>query len=160
VSVHDAGEDDDFPLGPGLPEAVRLVLAADDAAAARERLANDVVGWLTTIAPDGSPQTSVISFLWDGEGILFYSRPDTPRVRSVAANGAVSFHLNCDPYGDHVVIIEGRARVTPLEKRSDVHPAYAAKYREPLARLGLDERETADEFSLPIRIRPERVRLR
>jgi PPOX class probable F420-dependent enzyme len=160
VSDHDPGEVDDFLLGPGLPEAVRLVLAADHAAAARERLANDVVGWLTTIAADGRPQASVISFLWDGDGILFYGRPDTPRVRNVAANGAVSFHLNCDPYGDHVVIVDGRARVMPLEKRSDVHPAYAAKYREPLASLGLDERETADELALPIRIHPERVRLR
>ena len=111
------------------------------------------------MAADGRPQTSVISFLWDGEGILFYSRPDTPKVRNIAANGAVSFHLNCDPYGDHVVIIEGRAQVVPLEKRSDVHPAYAAKYHEPLAHWGMNERETADDFSLPIRIHPERVRL-
>jgi PPOX class probable F420-dependent enzyme len=150
----------DLPLGPGLPEAVRTTLGGEAAADAREHLANDVVGWLTTVAADGRPQTGVISFLWDGEGILFYSRPDTPRVRNIAANGAVSFHLNCDPYGDHVVVIEGRAQVTPLEKRSDVHPAYAAKYREPHAHRGLDERETADEFSLPARIHPERVRLR
>jgi hypothetical protein len=63
VSDHDPGDLDDFPLGPGLPEAVRLVLAADDAAAAREQLSNDVVGWPTVIAADGRPQASVISFL-------------------------------------------------------------------------------------------------
>ena len=118
-----------------------------------------MVGWLTTVAADGRPRTSVISFVWDGEGILFYGRPDTPEVRNIAASGAVSFHLNCDPSGDHVVIIEGRAQVVPLEQRSDVHPAYAAKYREPLAHWGMDERATADDFSLPIRIHPERVRL-
>jgi PPOX class probable F420-dependent enzyme len=149
----------DLPLGPGLPEAVRTTLANDDAAAAREHLAGDVVGWLTTVAADGRPQTSVISFLWDGEGILFYSRPDTPKVRNIAARPQVSFHLNCDPYGDHVVVVEGPAQVVPLEPRSDVQPAYAAKYREPLAHWGLDERKNADEFSLAVRIHPERVRL-
>ena len=141
------------------PAAVYEPLASHEGAWAAEHLASDVVGWLTTVAADGRPRTAVISFLWDGEGILFYSRPDTPNVRNIAANGAVSFHLNCDPYGDHVVVIEGRAQVVPLEKRSDVHPAYAAKYREPLARWGMDERETADDISLPIRIHPERVRL-
>jgi PPOX class probable F420-dependent enzyme len=159
MSDHDRGTAGAFPLGPGLPEAVRGALVGADAAGAREQLASDVVGWLTTVAADGRPRTAVISFLWDGDGILFYSRPDTPKVRNIAANGAVSFHLNCDPYGDHVVVIEGRAQVVPLEKRSDVHPAYAAKYREPPAHWGMDERETADDFSLPIRIHPERVRL-
>ncbi len=150
---------DDLPLGPGLPEPVRAALAAGDAAGAREHLAHDIVGWLTTVARDGQPQTAVISFLWDGEGILFYSRPDTPKVRNIAASGSVSFHLNCDPYGDHVVVVEGRAQVVPLERRSDVHPAYRAKYREPLEHWGMDERRTAEEFSLPIRIHPERIRL-
>ena len=148
----------DLPLGPGLPEPVRAALVGDGAADAREHLASDVVGWLTTVAADGRPQTSVISFLWDGEGILFYSRLDTPKVRNIAARPFVSFHLNCDPYGDHVVVVEGRAQVVPNERRSDVHPEYAAKYREPLAHWGMDERKTADEFSLPIRIHPERVR--
>ena len=148
----------DLPLGPGLPDVVRATLEKEDAAGAREHLANDVVGWLTTVAADGRPQTSVMRFAWDGDGILFYSRPDTPPVRTIAASAYVSFHLNCDPYGDHVVVVEGTARVVPLEKRSDVHPAYAAKYREPLAHWGIDERQTANEFSLPIRILPERVR--
>jgi len=148
-----------FPLGPLLTDEVRTALLGADAAAARQQLAGDVVGWLTTVASDGRPRTSVISFLWDSEGILFYSRPDTPTVRDIAASGAVSFHLNCDPFGDHVVIIDGRAQVTPLEKRLEVHPAYAAKYREPHARPATDGREDTDDFSLAIRIHPERVRL-
>jgi len=159
MNDHERGAAGPFPLGPGLPDAVRGALIGADAAPAREQLAGDVVGWLTTVAADGRPRTSVIAFLWDGEGILFYSRPDTPTVRNIAANGAVSFHLNCDPYGDHVVVVEGRAQVVPLEQRSDVHPAYAAKYREPHAHWGMDERGTADDFSLPIRIHPEHVRL-
>jgi len=145
-----------FAVGLTLDESVRRAL--DDAAALREHLTHDIVGWLTTVAPDGRPQTAVISFLWDGDGILFYSRPDTPKIRNITAHPAVSFHLNCDPYGDHVVVVEGARRVAPREARSDVHPVYAAKHRRPLAHWGMDERRTAEEFSVPIRILPERVR--
>jgi PPOX class probable F420-dependent enzyme len=147
-----------FPVGLTLAEPLRRTLLAGDAAAMREHLANDVVGWLTTVTPDRRPQTAVISFLWDGDGILFYSRPDTPKIRNITAHPDVSFHLNCDPYGDHVVVVEGLAGPAPHEPRSDVHPAYRRKYREPLAHWGMDEKATADEFSVPIRILPERIR--
>lgn len=149
---------DGFAVSRLLPEQVQQALLADDASEVREHLANDVVGWLTTVAPDGRPQTAVISFLWDGDGILFYSRPDTPKIRNMTAHPAVTFHLNCDPYGDHVVIVEGLAGPAPHEQRSDVHPAYRRKYREPLEHWGMDEKTTADEFSVPIRILPERIR--
>jgi PPOX class probable F420-dependent enzyme len=153
-----ADSEDAFTASDDLPQRVRDALLADDAAHLREHLVRDIVGWLTTVAPDGRPQTAVISFLWDGEGILFYSKPGTPKVRNIALNRAVSFHLNCDAYGDRVVVIEGTARVVPDEARSDVHPAYRAKFREPLAHWEMDERQTADDFSVPIRIRPDRIR--
>jgi PPOX class probable F420-dependent enzyme len=149
---------DGFPVGATLGDPVRRALLAEDAADVRDHLAHDIVGWLTTVAPDGRPQTAVISFLWDGEGILFYSRPDTPKIRNITAHPAVTFHLNCDPYGDHVVIVEGLAGPAPHEARSDVHRAYRRKYREPLEHWGMDEKQTADEFSVPIRIIPERIR--
>jgi PPOX class probable F420-dependent enzyme len=149
---------DGFPVSLTLPEPVRSALLAADAADVREHLANDVVGWLTTVAPDGRPQTAVISFLWDGDGILFYSRPDTPKIRNMTAHPDVSFHLNCDPYGDHIVVIEGLAGRAPHEARSDAHRAYRRKYREPYEHWDMDAKSTADEFSVPIRILPERVR--
>ena len=149
---------DGFAVGLALPEPLRRALLADDAAEVREHLAHDIVGWLTTVSPDGRPQTAVISFLWDGDGILFYSRPDTPKIRNITAHPAVSFHLNCDPYGDHVVVVEGLAGVAPREPRLDVHPAYTAKYRAPHTHWGIDEKATADEFSVPIRILPDRIR--
>ena len=137
---------------------VRETLAADSAAWAREHLEKDVVGWLTTVAADGRVQSSPISFLWDGETILFYSKPNTPKLRNIAAHPAVSFNLNSDPYADHMLVMEGTARVDETAQPSDVHPAYAAKYHEPLAHWEMDEAETAREFSVPIRITPVRIR--
>ena len=63
-------------------EAWRL-LPDDQRAQVLKRLDTDIVGWLTTVAPDGTPQASVISFLRDGETIIFYSEPDTLKLRII-----------------------------------------------------------------------------
>jgi PPOX class probable F420-dependent enzyme len=138
--------------------AVREILASSAGAWARRHLERDVVGWLTTAAPDGRLQTSVISFLWDGETILFYSKPNTPKIRNIEANSRVAFNLNCDRYGDHICSIEGVAAIDPTLPPSNVHVAYRAKYFAPLAHWKMDEAETAADFSVPIRIRPLKIR--
>ena len=114
---------------------------------------------LTTVAADGRPQTSVISFLWEGGSIIFYSRPDTPKLHNIARSPLISFHLQSDAYGDRVLSLEGTAEVDRSVPPSDVYPPYKAKYREPLGHWGMDEAQTAREFSVPIRIRPTRIRL-
>ena len=55
----------------------------------------------------------MISFLWEGDTIFFYSQPDTPKLRNIARSPLVSFHLQSDPYGDHLLIIEGTAAEDP-----------------------------------------------
>ena len=141
------------------PDPIASALARADAAWARERLERDVIGWLTTVAADGTPKPAIVSFLWEGDTILFYSQPDTLKLRNIARSPAVSFHLQTDAYGDHELIIEGTAEVDPATAPSDIHPTYRAKYREPLAHWGMDEAETAREFSVAVRIRPRRVRV-
>jgi PPOX class probable F420-dependent enzyme len=134
------------------------VLASNAGAWARRHLERDVVGWLTTAARDGRLQASVISFLWDGETILVYSKPNTPKVRNIGGDPRVSFNLNCDRYGDHGCSIEGIAEIDPTIPPLDVHAAYRAKYRAPLAHWEMDEAETSADFSVPMRVRPLRIR--
>ncbi|HJX67584.1 MAG TPA: TIGR03667 family PPOX class F420-dependent oxidoreductase [Candidatus Limnocylindrales bacterium] len=140
------------------PTAVCEPLASPQGAWAAEHLASDAVGWLTTVAADGRVQSSPISFLWDGESILFYSKPATRKLRNIEAHPQVSFNLNSDAHADHVLVIEGIAAVDAAAPPSDVHPAYAAKYHAPLAHWEMDEAETAREFSVPVRITPVRIR--
>ena len=125
---------------------------------AREHLERDIIGWLTTRAPDGRLQSSPISFLWEDGTLLFYSQPDTPKLRNIAAHPQVAFTLQSDPYGDHVAIVEGTARVDPGTLPSDRHATYAAKYAEPLVHWELDPAQTALDFSVPVRITPTRIR--
>jgi len=147
-------DNDQLADGP-LPVA----LARDDAAWAREHLERDVVAWLTTVAPDGRVQSSLISFLHDGADVFFYSQPNTPKLRNLAHSPLVSFHLQSDRYGDHSLIIEGTAIIDTSIPPLDAHERYQAKYREPHAHWGLDFTQTALDFRVPIRIRPTRVRL-
>src|SRR4029077_3534844 len=99
---------------------LKAALRRDDAVWAREHLERDVVGWLTTVAPDGRVQSSPISFLYDGARLFFYSQPNTPKVRNIAHSPLVSFHLQSDPFGDHSLIIEGTAVIDPT-----IVPLYA-----------------------------------
>jgi PPOX class probable F420-dependent enzyme len=147
---------DDDPRTDG---PLTAALARDDAAWAREHLERDVVAWLTTVAPDGRVQSSLISFLHDGADVFFYSQPNTPKLRNIAHSPLVSFHLQSDPYGDHSLIIEGTAVIDATIPPLDAHERYRAKYGEPHAHWGLDFTQTARDFSVPIRIRPTRVRL-
>lgn len=133
--------------------------ASDESAAwATEHLETDLIGWLTTRAPDGRLQSSPISFLWEDGTILFYSQPGTPKLRNLAADPHVSFTLQSDPYGDHVLIVEGEAHVDPAVPPSDRHPAYASKFREALGHWGLEVEQTARDFSVAVRITPIRTR--
>ena len=139
-------------------ERIRQALEAESAAWARRHLAEDVVGWLTTVAADGRVQSSPVSFLWDGETVLVYSKPDAPKIRNIAANPQVSFGLNTDKYGDHILVLEGTAEVDAAAPPWSSNPAMVAKFREPLEHWELDEAETSRDFSVAIRIRPTRVR--
>jgi PPOX class probable F420-dependent enzyme len=143
-----------------MPESIlESKLATETGAWAREHVATDVVAWLTTVAADGTPQSSAISFLWDGATIFFYSQPDTPKLRNIARSPRVSFNLRSDDHADHLLVIEGDAAVDSSIPPSDVHAAYRAKYEAPLAHWGMDEAETARSFSVPMRITPTRVRV-
>ena len=134
------------------------VLASERGAWAREHLEHDIVGWLTTVAGDGQPQTSVISFLWEGDSLIFYSKRNTPKLRNIARSPLVSFHLQSNAYGDDVLTIEGVAAIDRSIPPSDVYEPYRSKYAQPLDHWGMDEADTAQDFSVPIRIRPTRIR--
>jgi PPOX class probable F420-dependent enzyme len=136
-----------------------LALTRDEAGWAREHLERDAVAWLTTVAPDGRLQSSLISFVFSDGQVLFYSDPRAPKVRNLEASPQVSFHLQSDPFGDHWLIIEGRAIVDPTVLPLDEHPAYIAKFAPLYPHWGLDLETTARDISAPIRIEPVRVRL-
>ena len=145
-------------MSDSVSERILQPLQAEQAGWARQHLAEDIVGWLTTVAADGRVQSSPVSFLWDGETVLVYSQPATPKIRNIAADAHVSFHLDTDEYGDHVLIVEGTAELDATTPPWQDNPSMAAKYRAPLVHWGLDQAEASRDFSVAIRIHPTRVR--
>jgi len=133
-----------------------MSLAALTTGAAATRLETDEVIWLTTVRPDGQPQSSPVWFVWDGTNVVVFSRPGAGKVANIAANPLVALHL--DDRGDVVVSVEGRAEVA-ADLRAERVAAYARKYRDGIARLGTDLDAYLGEFSVAIVIRPTRARV-
>jgi PPOX class probable F420-dependent enzyme len=122
------------------------------------RLAEEPIGWLTTVSANGTPQPSPVWFLWDGETVLIYSQPNTPKLRHIAANPRVSLNLDGNGRGGDIVILTGEARVDEAAPSSDTLPAYQAKYATGIRQLGMTAASFAQAYSIPIRFTPSRLR--
>jgi PPOX class probable F420-dependent enzyme len=122
------------------------------------RLATDMIGWLTTVTPDGQPQTFPIWFLWEDGEILVYSDRRAKRNGNIAANPRVSLHLNDNGQGGDVVVVEGDARVDAGTPGPDHHTAYLAKYGAWIDEYLSSPEEMATIYNVPLRIRPTRGR--
>ena len=130
-----------------------------DASGARavERLSSDRIGWLTTVASDGTPQVSPIWFLWNGDEILVYSL-DSPRGRNIASHPRVSLNLDGNGLGGDIVIVEGNARIDADAPSAADNPAYVTKYLPVMEEYGWTPEWFAGRYSVPIRITPTRFR--
>jgi PPOX class probable F420-dependent enzyme len=72
---------------------------------ATRRLHESIIGWLTTVAPDGGPRPIPVWFLWNGDrSILVYSRPEKRKLANIAANPNVSLNLDSDGIEADIVV--------------------------------------------------------
>jgi PPOX class probable F420-dependent enzyme len=125
---------------------------------ALQRLDADKIGWLTTVTPEGQPQTFPIWFLWDGSEALIYSDRRARRNDNIRANPRVSLHLNDNGRGGDVVILEGEARIDDAAPGVPDNEAYLAKYGQWITDYLNSAEEMATVYNVPIRIRPTRGR--
>ena len=126
---------------------------------AKRRLESEKVCWLTTVTTSGQPKAIPIWFLWqDDDTVLFYSQPETLKLRNIAANPKVSMNLNSEFYGSDVIRLEGLAEV-PAEFPSVAdNPAFVEKYGENIASLNMTPEEFAAEYSVPVLMKSKRLR--
>ena len=122
------------------------------------RLAGEQVIWITTVSPSGKPQPSMVWFLREGDDVLILSRPETPKVRAIAANPNVALHFNGTMSGDDMIVLNGTATLERPIDLSGVPVAYREKYRSGIANIGMTEDEFYAEYSQPIRFRIARIR--
>lgn len=127
-------------------------------ARAARRLSEDVLAWLTVVDGAGTPQPSPVWFLWDGSSVLVYSHGAAKRLGHLRAHPRVSLHLQADGAGDDIVVLTGEAEIAPDEPPAAQNPAYLAKYGDRITRGWRTAEDFASIYSVPVRIRPQRLR--
>lgn len=121
------------------------------------RLDVDALAWLTTVDRHGTPQPVPVWFLRDGDELLVYSKPDTPKLANIAERPRVSVHLDGDGRGGDIVVLVGTARRSD-DPPAHAVPAYVDKYAWGIARIGMTPESFAAAYSVPMRIAVEKVR--
>jgi PPOX class probable F420-dependent enzyme len=94
-------------------------------------LARPLFAHLATIRPDGSPQSSVMWFAWDGRRVRFSHTSNRQKYRNLLADGRVSFHVQ-DPENAYRTL-EVRGQVESMDPDPD-----ATFYRSLQQRYGSD----------------------
>ncbi len=121
------------------------------------RLERSAIGWLTTVTPEGQPQSMPIWFLWDDGTIVFYGQKVAARNRNLRHNPRVSFHLDDDGTGDAILVLDGEARPDDTMPAPHDNGAYMAKYGDRIAGSWTPER-FSELYPHPYRIIPRAVR--
>ena len=116
------------------------------------RLRSATILWLASVRSNGQPHLVPVWFLWEGETILIFSKPENQKVRNIRQNPAVTVSLDETDEGDDVIVLEGAAELDGDPGVTTALPAYAAKYGGQIADLGWTPETMAREYSQPIRI--------
>jgi PPOX class probable F420-dependent enzyme len=126
-------------------------------ARAAKRLHEEIIGWLTTVTPEGAPRPIPIWFLWDGDrSILLYSRPEKRKLTNIESNPKVSLNLDSDKVDADIVIAWGTIALSD-DPPADQVAEYVEKYTERIAALGWTPESFAADFSVPLRIDVSRI---
>ena len=121
-------------------------------------LDQELVGWLTTVAPTGQPQSSIVWFLRDGDDLLVYSQAAARKLNNIAANPKIAFNLRGDPPGDRIASFEATATIDRSPIPAHEVPSYLAKYEGEIVRLGWTPPVFASDYPVLIRLHIDRIR--
>ena len=122
------------------------------------RLRANLMAWLTTVRPDGRPDSVPVWFLLqDDETILIYSQPGKIKLRNIGQNPNVALGLDVTDIGRDIVRIEGTAAHVPGFPRADQVPEYAAKYTERIGAIFGTVSRFAEMYPEALVITPKRL---
>lgn len=125
---------------------------------AAERLRTEEVIWLTTVGNDGTPQPSPVWFLWEGDTVLIFSKPNAPKIANIKREPRVALHFNNDAEGGDIVVLTGQAEVAPENAAAVIPNAYLTKYADGIKDIGLTPDTMTAEYSAVIRVTPTKLR--
>lgn len=124
----------------------------------RERLATETVIWFTTVGADGTPQPNPVWFVWDGDGILTYNRPDANRLAHIRRRPQVSLNFDGNGHGGDIVVFRGLARAPDAQPLPHEVPAYLEKYGDAMASISGSPEKFSADYPVPVMVDVQRVR--
>jgi PPOX class probable F420-dependent enzyme len=122
------------------------------------RLDEEVAAWLTVVDSTGTPQPAPVWFVWDGATALVYSDHRAKRLEHLRLHPQVALHLDGDRQGEDIVVLTAEAHVDPDAPAVPDNRAYLAKYGERITNGWGSAEEFAETYSVPVRLRPRRLR--
>ena len=63
------------------------------------------------VARDGSPRVVPVSYLWNGEGFVFASPPDWPKIKALSANPRVALTVDTTDFPPTILLARGVAAI-------------------------------------------------
>src|SRR5215831_15475234 len=122
------------------------------------RLRANLMAWLTTVRPDGQPNSVPMWFLLrDDETILIYSQTAKIKLRSISHNPKVALGLDVTDLGRDIIRINGTAEHVPGFPAADQVPEYVVKYAERIGAMFGTPSQFAALYSEAIIITPRRL---
>ena len=119
-------------------------------------LDREPIVWLSSVRPDGRPHLIPIWFWWDGQVVLFASKPQACKVANLRANADCMLAIG-DPDDDFdVALIEARAEFVSMPTDELLAAGLLAKYRDRMHAAGLTPATFAGTYSQVVRIVPTR----
>jgi PPOX class probable F420-dependent enzyme len=125
-------------------------------ARAARHLREEIVVWMTTVSPSGTPVPRPVWFVWEEDSVLVYSE-SKQRIRNIEANPRVTLNFDGDGGGGDIVVLTGEAAVDHDAPAAGDHAGYLAKYDDHIARIGMTPESFSRSYSVPIRIAITRV---
>jgi PPOX class probable F420-dependent enzyme len=121
-------------------------------------LRDEIVVWMTVVAPKSGPIPMPVWFLWEGgESVVMFSK-DSARVRNLETNPLVSLNFAGDGGGGDIVVLSGRATVARDAPGANQVGAYVEKYAEQIQRIGHTPDSFADAYPVPVHIELTKLR--
>lgn len=141
-----------------LIDSLTARLAPADRERVERRLRGNLMAWLTTVRPDGRPDTVPVWFLLREDGtIRVHTRAGQRKLANLAANPHVALGLDVTDLGRDIVRLTGTARVDEGAARADQDPAFRAKYAERMAAMFGTPESFAEQFPVALTVTPDRI---
>jgi PPOX class probable F420-dependent enzyme len=122
------------------------------------RLRANLMAWLTTVRPDGRPDSVPVWFLLrDDETILIYSQRGKIKLRNISHNPKVALGLDVTDLGRDIIRIDGTAEHAPRFPAADQVPEYVVKYAERIGANFGTASQFAALFSEALIVTPHRL---